>query len=318
MKIDSHMHMNFRGIGVKELISYMDREGLDKCWLLTWEEVQPPTAFYYQHLPIHEVFKAYEAYPSRIIPMYAPDPTSPDALERFLKWREKGIRGFGELKVTIGWDAPQLDGLLSCLNELGVPLVFHMEAGRHLYQPLTSSLLDKFFARLLNTPRLKKLPGKVIDLAAARVRWLKERKEKMRFFFPGYLLDFAALERRLVEFPNIKFIGHGPMFWRGFSPYNEDDERVTCRLMEEYDNLYADLSAYSGYMALSRDPEFTRGFLIKHSRRVLYGTDNFSMGLGRFLDSLNLPGDVRDRIYGENAEKVLEGGSSSLKSRLAS
>jgi predicted TIM-barrel fold metal-dependent hydrolase len=320
LKIDSHLHVNFKKLGINQLISYMDREGIDKCWLLTWEEVRPPDAFFYRNLPIEEVFWAYEKHPSRIIPMYAPDPNRPDAAKRFMEWHGRGIRGCGELKAALEWDSPKLDPLLSCLNEIGVPLVFHMERSRYLFRPITASRMDAFFAKLLNTPRLGALTRKFIEAATDGFRPLKERKEKMSFFFPGYLLDFAALEARLQEFPNIKFIGHGPLFWSGFTPANEVNplEGAMCRLMDEYDNLYADLSAHSGYTALTRDPQFTKNFLAKHSRKILFGTDNFFLGLRQFLHTLNLPDDVSARIYGGNAEGLLNLHGNFLETRLAS
>lgn len=313
MRVDSHLHVNFKGLGVKQLISYMDREKIDQCWLLTWEEAQPPNIDY-QHLTVQDIYEAYEKHPSRIVPMYAPDPNRPDAANRFMQWHDMGIRGCGELKVALSWDSPKLDPLLSCLDRLGLPLIFHMEYSGHRFRPTTDSRAEMLFARLLNTPRYNGVPRKVIDAAARWCRPLEEHKEKMRYFFPGYLLDFALLEKRLIEFPNIKFIGHGPMFWKGFASRaegsGESSEGVSCRLLAEYDNLYADLSAESGYLALIRDPGFTRSILARHSKKMLYGTDNFFLGLRAFLDSLGLPGEAYKRIYGENACELLAGNPS--------
>ncbi len=73
MNIDSHMHVNFKGLDASGIVSYLDREGLGKCWLLTWEEVSPKAPVYL-HLSADEMFDAYRKYPERICPMYAPDP----------------------------------------------------------------------------------------------------------------------------------------------------------------------------------------------------------------------------------------------------
>jgi len=43
--------------------------------------------------------------------------------------------------------------------------------------------------------------------------------------------------------------------------------------MADYPNLYADLSAGSGYNALTRDEEFTIGFLERNSKQILFGSD---------------------------------------------
>ena len=45
------------------------------------------------------------------------------------------------------------------------------------------------------------------------------------------------------------------------------------RLMAEHENLYADLSGMSGCNAMTRDPEFTPGFIECRWRRLLFGTD---------------------------------------------
>jgi predicted TIM-barrel fold metal-dependent hydrolase len=76
---------------------------------------------------------------------------------------------------------------------------------------------------------------------------------------------------------------------------------IICRLLSEYDNLYADISGPSGYTALARDPAFAKRFLTEYRNKILYGTDNFFMGLRPFLDSLKLSMECYRRIYGENA-----------------
>ncbi len=48
---------------------------------------------------------------------------------------------------------------------------------------------------------------------------------------------------------------------------------VTDKLLSDYPNLYGDLSANSGNNALSRDPEFTAGFLARHKEKLIFGSD---------------------------------------------
>ena len=96
-------------------------------------------------------------------------------------------------------------------------------------------------------------------------------------------VGLPRLEKCLREFPNINFIGHGPGFWAAISP---DDDRnggyptgpikpggALDRLLQEYPNLYADISAGSGHNALTRDPKFTEGFIARNWRKILFGTD---------------------------------------------
>ena len=138
-------------------------------------------------------------------------------MKSFLKWQKKGIKGCGELKVPLKWDSPEMDQLLTVIDKFGMPLVFHMEKSGCVYAADGQKPLDKFMAKLLNTPRFNGIPHKVIDTAGMFIGPLKKKRESMKAFFPGYLLDFAALEMKLREYPNIKFVGHGPMFWVGIS-----------------------------------------------------------------------------------------------------
>ena len=48
---------------------------------------------------------------------------------------------------------------------------------------------------------------------------------------------------------------------------------VTDKLLSDYPNLFGDLSANSGNNALSRDPEFTEGFLQRHKDKLIFGSD---------------------------------------------
>lgn len=92
-----------------------------------------------------------------------------------------------------------------------------------------------------------------------------------------------GLERLLRDFPEITFIGHAQYFWREISADFPPDTAyprgpVTLggrldHLLTQYHNLMADLSAGSGYNAISRDPDFGLAFLERHHRRLLFATD---------------------------------------------
>lgn len=85
------------------------------------------------------------------------------------------------------------------------------------------------------------------------------------------------LETCLKEFREVTFVGHGPAFWSAFSA---DDPRGTYppgpvrpvgavdRLLAEHDNLYADLSAGSGYNAMTREVEGAPGACRLEGQRV--------------------------------------------------
>ena len=77
----------------------------------------------------------------------------------------------------------------------------------------------------------------------------------------------------------------------------------------EYDNLYADLSAGSGYNAMTRDPEFTLGFIDRHWQKLLWGTDYLApeqpLPQIAWLKELNVSQEIRQAMAAGNARKVL-------------
>ena len=87
-------------------------------------------------------------------------------------------------------------------------------------------------------------------------------------------------------------------------------EGAIDKLMNTYPNLWGDLSAGSGAQAISRDPAFGREFLIRRQDRLLFGTDYLQPGQAvpqfQLLDSLNLPAQVRHKVFRGNAEKLLQ------------
>jgi len=291
----------------------MDERNIAKCWALSWEEsaaIHP----LYEHLPIEDILDAYEKFPDRFVPFYAPDPSAPGALDRLDEMIARGVRGVGELKVSLRWESDDVGRLLARAAELKMPLVFHMERAEAIYWPVGAA--QKLLEAMLNTRALFGVTGKLLRGIERFCGPLKRAHERIVIDFPGYLLDFASLERRLAEFPEITFVGHGPLFWHGISAdlsgsaYPTEpvtDPGVTCRLLDEYDNLHADLSAKSGYNALMRAPELMKDLLERHHRKILFGTDNVNLGLMESLLSLGLSRSAMECILGANAERICGG-----------
>ncbi len=98
---------------------------------------------------------------------------------------------------------------------------------------------------------------------------------------------FPRLERMLRQFPQTIFVGHGQHFWAEISgdvtpaqfniypPGPIAPGGAILRLLADYPNLYADLSAGSCYNALTRDPDPTFGmrFLQQYHEKLFFGTD---------------------------------------------
>jgi len=105
----------------------------------------------------------------------------------------------------------------------------------------------------------------------------------LHFQHETYNKELPRLEPILKAFPRVNFIGHAQSWWGAISAdlvpadlYPKGPVKpggLTDRLLSDYPNLYGDLSAGSGANALTRDPDFTRGFLARHADRLLWGSD---------------------------------------------
>ena len=127
-----------------------------------------------------------------------------------------------------------------------------------------------------------------------------------------------AFERILAAYPNVRFIGHSPNFWKEISgdpppevSYPRGPVNPGGRLDElfgKYPNLYGDLSAGSGHNAITRDPEFGLAFLKCWKDRLMFGTDYLQVGqktpIVEFFRTVELPRDALERITWKNAVKV--------------
>lgn len=119
---------------------------------------------------------------------------------------------------------------------------------------------------------------------------------------------FKHLENALKAYPKLIFIAHGPNWWKQLGSGN------CSRMLETYRNLYADLSAGSGATALKRNGEYTAKLMVKHSERLLFGTD---CGWWTFhnlnpkpaeqfaiMKNIDIPDEVKVLIYRDNAKRL--------------
>ena len=315
MRIDAHMHINFRNISSRNIIDYLDKHKYDCCWLMTREDIHPENGNI-ESLSIENIYETYLRYPERIVPMYAPDPRCDDAPEKLLAWCSRGVKGCAELKTTVNGRLGKLKKLLDAAHHVKMPVVLHMENRPEVLEGTRSdSTLDIMLLKLMQTSRFKGLPKKIINLISEVYEPLAQWK-KRRTVFPGYKLDFASLRIVLKEYPMIKFIAHGPLFWRHISTDGEKNtcirqegtikkEGPACSFLRHYPNLYADISAPSGFYALNRDHAFSRRFLSEFSHKLLFGTDNYPMGHEDLLKSLRLGPKAMRRLMGTNAQQIL-------------
>ncbi len=98
-----------------------------------------------------------------------------------------------------------------------------------------------------------------------------------------YNTGYPQFDKVLRAHPRTMFIGHGDLFWahisadvpsdRGYPDGPVKRGGLTDRWLGDFPNLYADMSANSGNNALSRDTSFTRDFVVRHKKKLLFGSD---------------------------------------------
>ena len=286
MIIDAHNHADWHKHNLDKFIENMDRYGIDKTWLLTWEcpvddysptynrVVNVDAAIEGGPMSFARTLSYIERCPDRFVFGFAPDPRRPDAIHRLNSAIDLyNVRVCGEVKLRMMYDNPDAIRLWRFAGERGLPVTFHFDYelgdGKTVY------------------PRPNYWYGGGID-CLERVLKLCPETIFLRLA-PGVCSHIPGDDQYdKVGYPT------GPVLPGG---------RVS-ELLEKYPNLYCDLSAGSGCNALSRDPEFGRQFLIDWQDRVLYARDYFDNIHQEFINSLQLDQDVLDKIYYKNAQKL--------------
>ncbi len=195
-------------------------------------------------------------YPGRFVWFASADITKPEAEKQLTQAVKDGAGGFGELKFHVAADGPELRRMYALAAELDVPILVHFQEVPH-------------------TPT-------------------------EGVFSTG----FERFEAILKAYPNTRFLGHADAFWANISAGYANDVAyptgpirrggLTDKLLSDYPNLFGDLSANSGNNALSRDLEFTAGFLVRHREKLIFGSDcACSDGKGGGISQANNPGASR-------------------------
>jgi predicted TIM-barrel fold metal-dependent hydrolase len=117
----------------------------------------------------------------------------------------------------------------------------------------------------------------------------------------------ARVDRVLKMFPRCKVVAHA-YWWRQL-------QNGACdRQLQEHPNLYADMSGTVVMSVLNRDRKYAREFLIRNQDKLLWATDEGWWSFAdkdrqmnqhyTLLEELDLPDEVRQKIYRGNSEKV--------------
>ena len=149
----------------------------------------------------------------------------------------------------------------------------------------------------------------------------------MHFQQNTYNLNILDFHKTLEKFPTVNFIGHAQTFWgyidKGYKNTLDLYPKggvtpggLTDRLLSDYPNMWADISAGSGLNALTRDHKHAREFLDRHQDKVMYGSDcNDRVGHGpvcqgwltiRAIRELSNSKTIERKILYENAKRLFK------------
>jgi predicted TIM-barrel fold metal-dependent hydrolase len=290
MFVDMHLH-TIRTQGVpradggdnfatpEELIGMMDAMGVERGVLLPLVSPECRT----QYLPTEDMLDVCEEHPERFIPFCNIDPrgesnsAAADLSRQLEYYKSRGCKGVGEVTASLAFTDPLVLNFFSHCQACRLPVIFHI------------------------APRAGGFYGLVDEL-----------------HLPG-------LEACLKLFPDLVFIGHSQPFWSEVDPAVTEAQRnsypagpvapggTVPRLMRTYPNLYADISAGSGYNALTRDRDFGVAFLSEFQERLFFGTDICSPAndpkQAELLRGLRADGSISEvafeSITWRNADRVL-------------
>jgi predicted TIM-barrel fold metal-dependent hydrolase len=174
-------------------------------------------------------------HPGHFVRSVAANPAQADAARIFRDAIKEGAVSMGELKYHVALDSPGMRRVYDIAAETRVPVMSHIQSFPH---------------------------------------------------FPGelpYNTGYDRFDKILRAYPKTNFIGHADLFWANISADVPTDRGYpsgpvkpggwTDKLLSDFPNLYADISANSGNNALSRDIDFSRDFIVRHRNKLIFGSD---------------------------------------------
>jgi predicted TIM-barrel fold metal-dependent hydrolase len=262
----------------EEMIAALDEAGIDMAVVLPLVSPSQRTTL----IPTEQVLEICSRYPERLIPFCNLDArqdlytVASDFGPYLAAYKALGCKGIGEVTTNLPFDDPLMCNLFSHVEAAGLPLIFHV------------------------APQVGGYYGLVDDLGLPR------------------------LETVLKRFPDLRFLGHSQAFWAEISADASDENRTGYpkgpvvpgripELMTKYPNLHGDLSAGSGFNAISRDPEFGYRFLEEFQDRLFFGTDLLRVGqdlpqvayLNEIVEAGHISQQAYEKIAWRNADRLL-------------
>jgi predicted TIM-barrel fold metal-dependent hydrolase len=173
--------------------------------------------------------------PGHFVRSVATDPAQADASQILRKAISNGAVSIGELKYHLALDSPEMRRVYDIAAEMHTPVMMHIQNFPHFAGELP------------------------------------------------YNTGYDHFDKILRAYPKTNFLGHGDLFWanisadvptdRGYPSGPVKKGGLTDKWLSDFPNFFADMSANSGNNALSRDPDFSRGFLVRHQDKLIFGSD---------------------------------------------
>jgi len=291
-KIDIHVHTRaFKGIPRKdagttyatpeELIAMYDKLGVEKGVIMTSFCLECGL----QGQSNEETMYLVEKYPGKFDWFCNIDPRMGDNtpnydLSYFISYyKERGAKGVGEVSYNLYMDDPFMENLYYHCEKNSMSIIIHI------------------------APKIGGCYGLVDELGLPR------------------------LEKILAKYPGLTILGHSHAFWSEISADNNEKIRNTyptgkvipggrvVELMRKYPNLHGDLSAGSGYNAVSRDEDFGCAFIEEFQDKLYFGTDicapnnkpQLSFWLDRMMNEGRISKEAYKKVSRENALWILAG-----------
>jgi predicted TIM-barrel fold metal-dependent hydrolase len=193
-----------------------------------------------------------DRHPGHFVRSVRTDPAPPDAGRILRDALKGGAVSIGEMKFHLALDSPEMRRVYDIAAEMQVPVMMHIQTFPHFDGELP------------------------------------------------YNTGYPQFDKVLRAYPRTNFIGHGDLFWahiaadvpadRGYPSGPIKAGGLTDRWLSDFPNLYADMSANSGNNALSRDTEFSKGFVSRHKTKLIFGSDcSCSDGKGSGVSQNNNP-----------------------------
>lgn len=229
------------------------------------------------------VLHAFHKYKDRLIPFCQTDIRKPDVIERIRAYHLLGCRGIGEQKEHLPLNDRRVEAVIALCDELNWPITIHFQDDKNGFNQGIEDHLETY----------------------------------------------------LKKYKRVRIIGHAQSFWAHISADVPSPEKTLYptgpvkpgglldRLMGEYPNLYADMSAGSGFNAISRDEDFGAGFIERNRKQLLFGSDCpcsdgrggkfkgmcYSTRLQQFLLRTVDDEKTLEDIFYNNADRALNGTS---------